>query len=317
MSKPVIGLWGLYAGLLAILVSGCSSFQSPEGSPPSSPPGWPPSSISVVDRTSNSLTIAWGYSSRATSYELLRSSSEEGDYSALASDIATTKFEDQELEPDSVYYYVVRACNKLGCSDASDEIAAGVTESAAAVNIPATPPFIDAREREVFGPNHDEVTWTGVKGATYYEIYRDDTLSATVSAPRTRYAYGDLGRSLGVSFSKSYRVRACNKAGCSPFTRTAYPSQGRGGPSLPATMVGVCEVGLKLKPGEGCQLKDDDTIAYVKAEAHFGVHDICVGTVSARRCTSWMVEINEELIVAELESGKEWLVGRHPMSQLE
>ena len=98
MSKPVIGLLGLYAGLFAILVSGCTSFPSPEGSsygtenparivsgptrtPPSSPPSRP-LTISVVDRTSSSLTVAWSAPAPcATFYELHRSSSERGDYS--------------------------------------------------------------------------------------------------------------------------------------------------------------------------------------------------------------------------------------------
>ena len=144
----------------------------------------------MVDRTSSSLTVAWDAPARATFYELHRSSSERGDYSVVASDIASGKFVDQNLEPEGVYYYVVRACNKLGCSDASDEIAAGITESATAVNAPETPPFIDAMRKGLI--------WTGVKGATYYEVYGDGNLLATVSAPKTRSAHGagqwDSGR---------------------------------------------------------------------------------------------------------------------------
>ena len=325
MSKPVIGLLGLYAGLLAILVSGCTSFPSPEGSsygtedpagivsgptrtPPSSPPRRPPHSISVVDRTSSSLTVAWAAPApSATLYELHRSSSERGDYSVVASDIASAQFVDQNLEPESVYYYVVRACNKLGCSDASDEIAAGVTESASAVNAPETPPFIESMRKGL--------SWTGVKGATYYEVYGGGNLLATVSAPKTRSAHGagqtdflglfDLSGSSG-----GYQVRACNKAGCSAGTETSYRS-----PldiSLPEMMAGVCEHGLILKPGEACQLKDDDTIAHVKADANgFGEHAICVGTVSERlRCDNWGAQINEGLFASQSESGKEWVVIR-------
>ena len=325
MSKPVIGLLGLYAGLLAILVSGCTSFPSPEGSsygtedpagivsgptrtPPSSRPSRP-QSISVVDRTSSSLTVAWAAPAHSASfyefYELHRSSSERGDYSVVASDIASGKFVDQNLEPESVYYYVVRACNKLGCSDASDEIAAGITESATEVNAPETPPFIEAMRKGL--------TWTGVKGATYYEVYGGGKLLATVSAPKTRSEHGagqtdflglfDLSGSSG-----GYQVRACNKAGCSTRTGTSYRS-----PldiSLPEMMAGVCEHGLILKPGEACQL-EDDTIAYVEADANgFGEHAICVGTFRERRCDNWGAQINEGLFASQSESGKEWVVIR-------
>ncbi len=233
----------------------------------------------------------------------------------MAPDIVVTEFVDKDLEPESVYYYVVRACNSLGCSEPSDGVASGVTESDAAVNAPESPLFIEAQEKEVWGPNFDEITWTGVRGATYYEIFRAGAFLARVSAPKTRHTYGDLVRSLGFSFSQSsslYHVRAYNKAGCSPFTKGAYPylSLGRGS-SIPAAMVGVCEVGLKLTLGEGCQLEDNDIIVYVNAQSK----DICVGTRTTARCPGWVAEINEELIVTESESGKEWLVLRHPLSR--
>ena len=324
MSKPVIGLLGLYAGLLAILVSGCTSFPSPEGSsygtenpagivsgptrtPPSSPPSRP-HSISVVDRTSSSLTVAWSAPAPSATfyafYELHRSSSERGDYSVVASDIASGKFVDQNLEPESVYYYVVRACNKLGCSDATDEIAAGITESATAVNAPETPPFIATTGKGL--------TWTGVKGATYYEVYGGGNLPATVSAPKTRSPHGGGTRDFLGLFDLSgggvYQVRACNKAGCSTMTGTSH--RGQFTLSIPEMMAGVCEHGLILKPGEACQVKDD-TIALVEADANgFGEHAICVGTLHKRRCDNWGAQINEGLFASQSESGKEWVVIR-------
>ena len=321
MSKPVIGLLGRYAGLFAILVSGCTSFPSPEGSsygtenpagivsgptrtPPSSPPSRP-LTISVVDRTSSSLTVAWSAPApSATFYELHRSSSERGDYSVVASDIASTKFVDQNLEPESVYYYVVRACNKLGCSDATDEIAAGITESATAVNAPETPPFIATTGKGL--------TWTGVKGATYYEVYGGGNLSATVSAPKTRSPHGGGTRDFLGLFDLSgggvYQVRACNKAGCSTMTGPSH--RGQFTLSIPEMMAVVCEHGLILKPGEACQVKDD-TIALVETDANgFGEHAICVGTLHKRRCDNWGAQINEGLFASQSESGKEWVVIR-------
>ena len=321
MSKPVIGLLGRYAGLFAILVSGCTSFPSPEGSsygtenpagivsgptrtPPSSPPSRP-LTISVVDRTSSSLTVAWSAPApSATFYELHRSSSERGDYSVVASDIASTKFVDQNLEPESVYYYLVRACNKLGCSDATDEIAAGITESATAVNAPETPPFIATTGKGL--------TWTGVKGATYYEVYGGGNLSATVSAPKTRSPHGGGTRDFLGLFDLSgggvYQVRACNKAGCSTMTGPSH--RGQFTLSIPEMMAVVCEHGLILKPGEACQVKDD-TIALVEADANgFGEHAICVGTLHKRRCDNWGAQINEGLFASQSESGKEWVVIR-------
>ena len=92
--------------------------------------------------------------------------------------------------------------------------------------------------------------------------------------------------------------------------RTARTS----GPSLPSTIVGGCEVGLKLQPGQGCRAEDGNTILYIEAEAEFGIHNICLRKESTTRCESYLAEITEDLIAVELESGKHWRIQRHPAS---
>ncbi len=230
----------------------------------------------------------------------------------MASDIAATRFVEQGLEPDSVYYYKLRACNHLGCSDLSRDTGGGVTESAADVDIPGTPFAVRVVRKDVFGPDIDEVTWVGVKGATYYEVFRSGELLNEISAPGNRSGHTDMGRSFGVPLSKRYQVRACNKAGCSPLTesmRTARTS----GPALPSSIVGVCEVGLKLNPGEGCELEDGSALLYIEAEAEFGYHDICLLRESTTVCSSYMVEVSDDLVAIELESRKEWRIQHHPL----
>ena len=312
--------WTAWTGVAVALVVATSGCALPEEAiptstpapPPVRPPSSPPRSISVIERTPHSLTVAWSAPSRARIYELQRSSSRHGDYSVVASRIAATGFVDQGLEPDSVYYYTVRACNHLGCSDLSGDAVGGVTESAGAANIPPAPLSVRVVKKEVLGPDVDEVTWIGVKGATYYEVFRAGELLNEISAPKNRSSHTDLGRSVGVSFSKRYKVRACNKAGCSPFSGSMVTVGGRG-LSLPSTIVGICEVDLKLSPGEGCQLEDSSTILYIEAQAAFGIHDICLRKESTTRCSSYLVEVSEDLIAVELESKKEWVIRRHPL----
>ncbi len=185
---------------------------------PEWPPAFPPRTLHVVDRTEDSLTVVWNDSGLATYYDVQRSDSADGEFVIVAAEVAALGLVDEGLQPDSLYYYVVRACNRLGCSEFDDDPVAGITESDAGVDIPGSPKDVQVvRKRiEVF-PDRDVVTWTAVEGATYYEVYRAGDLLTEVSAPLTVSSHTDLGRSLDLSLGAYYQVRACNKAGCSPL----------------------------------------------------------------------------------------------------
>ena len=121
---------------------------------------------------------------------------------------------------NSVYYYLVRACNHLGCTEFDDNPVGGVTESDGDIDVPTAPKDVQVVRKEVsVFPDRDQVTWTAVEGATYYEVYRAGDWLTAVSAPLTVSSHTDLGRSLGLSFGTSYQVRACNKAGCSSLSQ--------------------------------------------------------------------------------------------------
>ena len=184
---------------------------------PEWPPAFPPRSLYVVDRTESSLAVVWNSINRATHYDVQRSDFADGEYAVVATGVGALGLVDEGLQPDSVYYYVVRACNHLGCTDFDDDPVAGITESDADVNVPAVPKDVRVvrKKVEVF-PDRDVVTWTAVEGATYYEVYRAGDLLTEVSAPLTLSSHTDLGRSLDMSFGAYYQLRACNKAGCSP-----------------------------------------------------------------------------------------------------
>ena len=294
---------------------------------PSSPPWEPPDSISVIDRTSTSLTIDW-YAplfEDATFYVLHRSSSEHGEYSIVASDIAATNFVDQDLQPDSVYYYMVRGCNDFGCSGFSSEVAAGVTEASGQVAIPAAP----VSWMSGAGIDDDDVMgiWAQVPGATYHEIQGSYSRTpetypgqeAEVSAPRGSHLFGAIWSwsgflgGLSPSTIQTFRIRACNKAGCSPFEPAGpWPFSERN-----VLMVGPCELGLRLIPGEGCHWDDGDTVFHVNAKANSGIYGMCVGNRERNiyTCDDLYIYIGEDFVVSELESSKEWLIRRHPLSQ--
>ena len=183
-------------------------------------PAFPPRSLYVVARTEDSLAIVWNATDRTTHYNVQRNDAEDGEYAIVATEVATLGLVDEGLQADSVYYYLVRACNHLGCTEFHDDPVAGVTESDGDVDVPAAPKDVRVvrKKIEVF-PDRDEVTWTAVEGATYYEVYRAGDWLTAVSAPLTISLHTDLGRSLELSFGTYYQVRACNKAGCSSLSQ--------------------------------------------------------------------------------------------------
>ena len=138
----------------------------------------------------------------------------------MATEVAALGLVDEGLQPDSVYYYLVRACNHLGCTEFRDDPVAGVTESDGDVDVPPAPKDVRAvRKRIKVFPDRGEVTWTAVEGATYYAVYRAGDRLTAVSAPLTIRYHTDLGHSFDLSFGTYYQVRACNKSGCSPLSQ--------------------------------------------------------------------------------------------------
>ena len=185
-------------------------------------PEWAPESqprLYLVDRTETSLTVVWGEWYRTTHYDVQRRDSEGGEYAIVATSVATLGLVDEGLQPDSLYYYKVRACNHLGCSKFGNWVA-GVTESDADVDVPSVPNVeVFKREDVPIFPDTDKLTWTAVEGATYYQVYRDGDRLTTVNAPLTISSHTDHRRWFDQYCCSHYQVRACNKAGCSPLSQ--------------------------------------------------------------------------------------------------
>ncbi len=181
-----------------------------------------PTAIRVVDRSDSSLTIAaalWGRGIIETHLQVRRrNTTESGEW--VEADVHDTdgRLEDQGLNEDSTYHYTIRACNAVGCSGLSPETA-GVTESSGHVDPPATPTGVEGLKFDVSAGTDDAgVAWTAVDRATYYEVYQGTRLDAEVSAPQTSYRDYSPNSSFGAFSTTKYQVRACNKAGCSPFS---------------------------------------------------------------------------------------------------
>ena len=190
---------------------------------------FPGASLRITGGTASSLTLEWvsspGEGAAADYQQLLASSSPEGPYRLVASSIEENPAVVGGLDPDTTYFLVAFACDEFGCSPG--EWAVAVTEAAGPANVPATPTGFRG-EKIVIDRNVDRarLTWNAVEEATYYELWKGSDpdlqfeLLARISAPLEAQTVGTAPNRgiFGEYLPTSWKVRACNKAGCSAFT---------------------------------------------------------------------------------------------------
>ncbi len=110
--KHSLIMWCLSLVLFAFALGGCSIFG------PTTPPG-AVGGVAASDGTEDrTVVVTWNSLEEADSYSVTRASSSHGLYTQQAV-VSTAYYEDEEAVEGSVYWYVVRACNDVGCGEAS------------------------------------------------------------------------------------------------------------------------------------------------------------------------------------------------------
>ena len=198
-------------------------------SPPSEP------EIRVADRTSDTAKLQFQDSplqdpdriQKPITYEVHRSdAADSGPYQLVQSDISTNEYVDQNLTPDTTYYYTAKACNGCGCSLFFSGAVGVITEVVGPVDAPDTPTAFSGEKVNVdWAPDYARLTWQPSPRATFYQVYQgtpggdDWQLDAEFSATGTEYRdYNQNTVLLFLDDTTAYVVRACNKAGCSELT---------------------------------------------------------------------------------------------------
>lgn len=161
---------------------------------------------STVNSTS-SITIKWGSISNAASYDIYRRKSGES-WSGLSpiTNTSSTSYKDSGLEAGTKYYYRVVAVNGSVESDESESY-----------GVYTKPNVITSAKFSNITSSSLTISWDGVKGADYYEIYKrkpGESWSglkpfATVSGT----SYNDSGLSAGSKYY--YRIYAVNESATS------------------------------------------------------------------------------------------------------
>ncbi|MGF7034118.1 pectate lyase [Paenibacillus mucilaginosus] len=160
------------------------------------------------------VQLTWGTVTDATYYSVKRSETSGGGYSTIAqlqsdAGAASASYTDSSVTNNTAYYYVVTAGNASGESSPSAEVQGapvGQGLPAATTNVTAAP-----------GDGQVTLSWTGVLGATAYEVKRSATSGgpySSVASGVTGTSYTDTGLTNGTTYY--YVVHALNAAGTGP-----------------------------------------------------------------------------------------------------
>ena len=187
-------------------------------------PAPPPIPTGLSASSGMPIQLAWNAARSAVSYNIARSTSSAGPFTALASSPVPV-FADTNVVPGTNYYYEVSTVGALGESSNSPPV------SALACAPPAPPSGViaAANTRQV------ALTWNPVPGATSYTVVR--ALSSTPFSVLTNGLTGanftDLAVTSGADYSYAvYASNGCAQSGLSAIANTTLPL-----PSAPAGLI--------------------------------------------------------------------------------
>jgi YD repeat-containing protein len=185
--------------------SGCGPWSGTGTTNVLLPPGSAPSLSVPGSSTSGSYTVSWGYVATAASYTL-QESANGGGWSTVQSNSATSW--GTSGRGNGSYAYQVQACNASGCGPWSG------TGTVAVTLPPATPTLTVSQRRGASYMTLASLTWTAEPTATTYVAQQQSgtTITQVYSGSGTSWSGGYAGA------LRTFRVEACNSAGCSPWT---------------------------------------------------------------------------------------------------
>ncbi|MDR1326474.1 MAG: fibronectin type III domain-containing protein [Treponema sp.] len=187
-----------------------------------------PAEVSATADSSTSITLGWNAVSEASSYEVYRSTSEQGTYTKVtATSIVGTSYTNTGLSSGTTYYYKVRgfrSSSPSGYGDYSSPVFA--TTKAAG---PSAPSSVSA---SAVSSSSITVTWYSVTGATGYNIYRSSSSSGTYTLAGTSASTSYTDTELTGYTTYYYKVASYNSVSeGEPSSPTSATTQWGGAPA--------------------------------------------------------------------------------------
>lgn len=184
--------------------AGCGGYSATKTVAPPLPAA--PTVSAPAQNTTGSYAVTWSTVAHASQYRL-QESTNGGSWSVIREGM--TWSHTLQGKPGGTYRYRVEACNEAGCGPAS------AVTTVERIVPPTGTPVVSAPATNWDG--NYTVTWTQVATATRYELQeRLQGLGWTTIQDDAATHAALSGRSTDVV--RSYQVRACNAAGCGPYS---------------------------------------------------------------------------------------------------
>lgn len=193
-----------------------------------------PQGLSVLATGSATMDLSWDDESEdETRTEVERKQGSVESWMTVGSlDPNVTAFQDVGLTPVTTYFYRVRACNEVGCSEFSNESSATTHDIP-----PAAPTTLTATRTGAFGI---DLAWSdGSVNETGFEVERKVGTGGDWAQWESKGADVTTAQDSGLqpNTSYTYRIRACNDMGCSVFSNEAEATTDEVPPSAPSQLV--------------------------------------------------------------------------------
>jgi len=197
---------------------GCSEYTAEASATTEDVPPGAPTELTAGADGPDTIHLSWSDGAdNETGFQVERRRGADSAWSQVAAPAAdSTTFSDTGLSPATTYTYRVRACNEAGCSAFSDE--AGATTE----DVPPEAP--SGLQAEADGPTAVQLTWTDASGnEDEFQVERKEGAAESWSRVKTAGADAEGWTDTGLTSltSYTYRIRACNAMGCSPFSNEA------------------------------------------------------------------------------------------------
>nr|MCA8836539.1 fibronectin type III domain-containing protein [Pseudomonadota bacterium] len=233
----------------ACLATNCSGFsalaKATTLATPTSAPGTPAVPTVVAGTLKgNTLSLEWTRTEEADDYEVWRHIADmSGAATKISGDtnINGLRYDDTGLALATGYYYWLKACNNVGCSEFNTAALNVTTTATATPAVPNTPTTSAVTSSSI------TVNWMLVTSATSYEVWRNTTdMSGTammLPANANAAALSYVDNALTASTTYFYWVKACISADCSDFSAsvtvgTMAPPVGAPGPPGALSLTG-------------------------------------------------------------------------------
>ncbi|HON15946.1 MAG TPA: hypothetical protein PLA51_05655 [Spirochaetota bacterium] len=173
-------------------------------------PDIPEGITSSINRTDGKIVLSWSASSRADSYNLYRSDSQNGTYNLVASGVSDLTYSDEfpSIIVGKNYYYKISAVNVSGESSMSSYIF-GNTRLAIPGNFNLS-----------YSNKQVSLCWSPVIGATSYRIQRKKFLETSYKDIGTTDQCNFIDTGLSWGQHHYYRVQAVNNSASGDFTES-------------------------------------------------------------------------------------------------